>query len=226
VFHVILTSVAMGLGIASGSPPTLTLESPRSVWAVDIGVQEHSPDTTTVRWVVGAPDSEARYRVQEQLAGFDFPNDAVGTTTEITGVIVVGPDGTIVSDRSEFRIQLASLATDNQRRDNYVRGRTLEVEQYPEAVLVPRRFLGLRDPLAESGSQDFQLEGDLTLHGHTRTTTWEVTAAFGSEAITGLATTAFPFDTFQIPVPRVARVLSVDDNIRLEMAFRLLREGS
>ena len=185
-----------------------------------VAAQEISPDTTDGRWILSAGESEARYRVKEQLAGFDLPNDAVGATREITGTITFAPDGSLVSERSEVRVQLGSLTTDNDRRDGYVRGRTLEVEQYPEAVLVPRRFVNLSKPLPVSGSVSFQMEADLTLHGETRPTVWEVTADFGAEAISGFATTAFPFHTFGIAVPRVARVLSVDDNIRLELDFR------
>jgi polyisoprenoid-binding protein YceI len=184
-----------------------------------------SADTLGTRWVVSAGSSEARYLVREQLAGFDFPNDAVGKTDAVTGAIVVTGDGTVVSEQSEFRVRLATLATDNERRDGYVKTRTLEVEQYPEAVLVPNRFLGLPGPFPESGTLTFQLEGDLTLHGVTRPTVWEVTAEFGAGAISGLATTAFQFDIFGVAVPRVARVLSVDDNIRLELEFRLVPEA-
>jgi hypothetical protein len=51
-------------------------------------------------------------------------------------------------------------------------------------------------------------------------------ANFEADRVTGLATTAFTFDTFGIAVPSVARVLSVDDNIRLELQFLLTAESS
>src|SRR5690606_34094993 len=35
--------------------------------------------------------SKAFYRVREQLAGISFPNDAVGTTENVTGVLVILP---------------------------------------------------------------------------------------------------------------------------------------
>jgi len=210
VFQVFLTSLVVSLG-AAGSPAS---EFP----------MESTADTVEVSWILDAQESEARYRVREQLAGFDFPNDAVGITKDLTGLVVLSPDGSIVSGQSEFRIQLASMATDNERRDGYVQRRTLEVEQYPEALLIPRGFTGLEHPIPTSGKGTFQLEADLTLHGRTQPTVWEVTAEFGPEAITGLATTAFTFDTFGIAVPQVARVLSVDDNIRLELEFLLVRD--
>ena len=215
----------IGLVTAFGTAPTPSPERPNlpfhSHGATEV---TSSVDTVPTRWVVSPENSEARYLVREQLAGFDFPNDAVGKTNAVAGAVVLADDGSVVSDQSEFRVQLTTLATDNQRRDGYVRSRTLEVEEFPEAVLVPVRFLGLSGPIPETGTATFQLEGSLTLHGVTQTTVWEVTAEFSPESISGLATTAFQFDTFGIAVPSVARVLSVDDNIRLELQFHLVPE--
>ncbi len=186
----------------------------------------HAPtDTLPTRWVLQAQASEARYRVREQLAGLDFPNDAVGSTRALAGRVVLRPDGTLVVEESRVTVALATLVTDNDRRDNYVRNRTLEVDRFPEAVFVPKRFLDLPSPLPTTGSVNFRIEGDLTLHGVTRPTVWEVMAQFSPTAITGLATTAFPFERFEISVPRVARVLSVENNIRLELQFRFVPEG-
>ncbi len=187
--------------------------------------QAPAPDTTESRWVLSIEESEARYRVREQLAGFDLPNDAVGVTKDLSGLLTLSPEGLVRSEESEFRIQLGSLTTDSERRDGYVQRRTLEVEDHPEALLVPREFVGLPSPLPEEGEVTFQLVGDLSLHGETHPTTWQVTAQFTANSITGLATTSFTFDTFGIAVPQVARVLSVADNIRLELDFRMVREG-
>ena len=47
----------------------------------------------SLRYGVVAERSEARYRVREQLVGFDFPNDAVGVTRAITGGIALDDQG-------------------------------------------------------------------------------------------------------------------------------------
>ena len=209
MFHVFLTGFILTFGGFPGPQSSLDI----------------SADTTETRWALVSQESEARYRVQEQLAGFDLPNDAVGATRNVTGTISFAPDGSLVPGGSEIRVQLSSLTTDNERRDGYVRRRTLEVEEYPEAVLVPLRFVDLPDPIPLSGSATFLLEADLSLHGETRQTIWEVTADFGPETLTGFATTAFPFHTFGIAVPQVARVLSVENTIRLELDFQFRKEA-
>jgi polyisoprenoid-binding protein YceI len=121
-------------------------------------------------------------------------------------------------------VDLASLATDNDRRDNYIRQRTLEVDQHPEAVLVRRRFVEIPFPQPEAGAVRFHLEADLVLHGVTAPTVWEVMAQVSPGAVTGPASTSFTFDTFSIAVPRVARVLSLAHDIGLELEFRMAPE--
>jgi polyisoprenoid-binding protein YceI len=173
-----------------------------------------------------APGSKANYRVREQLAGFDFPNDAVGATEAITGSLVLRPDGTFDRDRSRITLDLTTLTSDQSMRDNYLRGRTLEVEKFPKAEFVPRRVQGLALPLAAAGQSSFQIVGDLTVHGVTAELTWAVTAALSGDRVTGRATTNFPFSTFGLPIPKLARLLSVDDNIRLELDLVLTRTTS
>lgn len=60
----------------------------------------------TVRIVVVPEQSEARYRVREQLASLQFPSDAVGATKSITGTIVGRSDGSIDAAQSKFTVDL------------------------------------------------------------------------------------------------------------------------
>lgn len=75
-----------------------------------------APDPAVTRYVVAPQGNEARYRVREQLAGIDFPNDAVGKTTLIEGGITVTAIGAVIKDESKFSIDLASLTSDKDRR--------------------------------------------------------------------------------------------------------------
>ena len=166
--------------------------------------------------------STAAYRVREQLARLNFPNDAVGTTDAITGAIVVQPNGSFAPD-SKITVDLRTLRTDEPKRDAFVRENTLETSRYPQAEFVPRRQKGLATPLPTSGTANFQLIGDMTLHGVTSELTWDVAGTFAAETVTAKATTRFNFAKFKITVPRVFGLLSVDDDIRLEMSLRLRR---
>jgi polyisoprenoid-binding protein YceI len=168
--------------------------------------------------------TKARYKVTEQLAGINFPSDAVGTTETITGAIIVNPDGSIASG-SKLTVDLRTLTSDQSMRDGYIQNRTLETAKFPMLELVPKRVVGLASPLP-SGNQaqaGFQLIADVTLHGVTKETTWNVVATFGNASVAGRATTTVDFATFNMTKPTLARLVSVEDKIQLEIEFRCTR---
>ena len=171
------------------------------------------------RFVVAPTGNEARYRVREQLAGFDLPNDAVGVTHDITGLLVVDSRGTVVGDSSRIIVNLANIKSDKDRRDGFIKHRTMETDKFPTVELAPRTFAGLT---AKPGAAptEFTLIGDLTVHGITHPTTWKVTARGEGADIVGNATTSFTFKDFALDQPRVPVVLSVQDTIKLEYDFR------
>ena len=181
-----------------------------------------TPSPSGQSYIVAPDGNEARYRVREQLAGFDLPKDAVGATKAVTGQIVVGADGKVVKDSSKFVVKLSEMKSDQTRRDNFLRRSTLETTKYPDAELVPVALEGLLLPIQPGSSQTFSVRGDLTVRGVTRPTTWQVTARAEGNDVVGTAATAFTFKDFNLEQPRVPVVLSVADTIRLEYDFRLV----
>jgi len=178
--------------------------------------------------LVLAPDgNEARYRVREQLASLSFPSDAVGVTRDISGSIVIQTDGTVVRDGSMFVVDLRTLKSDQNRRDNFIQRNTLETSRFPTAEFVPAETLGLPSPLPASGEVTFQLVGDLTVHGVTRPATWDVKAqVVAGQELVGNASTSFNFADFGMTAPRVPVVLSIQEPIQLEFDFHLVLDSS
>ena len=182
------------------------------------------PGIAETRLVLAASGNEARYRVREQLAGVDFPNDAVGATSAITGEIVLDDAGKVIASRSRITVDLRTLKSDRERRDGFIQRRTLETEAHPFAVLDVTAITGLAHPLPATGSLTFTLTGNLTIHGTTRPTTWQVTAAGGADGYRGTAKTTFTFADFGLTKPRVAVVMSVEDTIGLEYDFHFVKQ--
>jgi polyisoprenoid-binding protein YceI len=178
----------------------------------------------SARYVVMPEGSEVRYRVREQLAGLSFPNDAVGVTSAVEGVIVFDAEGRLAPD-SRFTVDLRTLRSDEARRDNYVRRNTLETDRYPLVTFVPTETRRLPFPLSGTGSVPFELVGDLTVKDVTRRVSWDATASFDGPRVAVRARTAFRFGDFGLRVPRVSVVLSVEDDIKLE-ADLVLRRGT
>jgi polyisoprenoid-binding protein YceI len=158
--------------------------------------------------------------VEEVLANTGF-KIATGETPDVAGSIAIDADGVVVTDGSRIAVQAATLRTDSNRRDGYVRNRTLETDTYPEIVFQPTAIDGLPVPLADaSGPVEFTITGDLTIKDQTREVTWDAMADFpGDGTVSGTASIVFTFERFGMDKPRVAIVVSVEDEILLELDF-------
>ena len=154
------------------------------------------------------------------LAGTGF-KVATGETEDVDGAIAVDADGAVHAESSRIAMRPATLRTDSDRRDGYVRRRTLETDTYPEIIFQPTAFTGLPDaPATFLGPVEFTITGDLTVKDQTREVTWDGTATLsGDGEVTGFASVAFTFDDFGMDKPSVAVVLSVEDTILLELDF-------
>ncbi len=162
----------------------------------------------------------ARYKVEEVLANTGF-KIAIGETSDVAGRIAFDADGNVAADGSRIVVQAATLRTDSNRRDGYVRNRTLVTDTYPEVVFQPTSVDGLPASIADaSGPVEFTITGDLTVKDQTREVTWDAMAEFpGDGTVAGFASVMFTFEDFGMDKPRVAIVVSVEDEILLELEF-------
>jgi polyisoprenoid-binding protein YceI len=168
--------------------------------------------------------SSATYRVQEQFVGINFPSDAVATTPTVAGTLVIAPDGSIVTAQSKLTIDLRALKSDQDQRDNFVRTRTLETDKFPYAEFAPTRIEGLPAMIPTQGQVGITLTGNMTIHGVTKEIAFKGIATFGRDStVNGIAKTSFTFATFGLTKPAIGRLMSVDDKIELEVAFRFKR---
>jgi polyisoprenoid-binding protein YceI len=186
-------------------------------------VSNSEPSGATTALVLDPAASKASYHAHEQLVGRNLPSEAVGTSSAVSGSIVLGPNGSIPADQSRVSVDLRQLASDESRRDNFIKGNTLETNRYPTATFVPRQSAGLTTPLPSSGQATFELSGDLTVHGVTRPVTWQVSADFGEGDVRGDATTQVNISDFGMSPPKAGPVLSIQDGLTLEVAFHASR---
>ena len=161
--------------------------------------------------------SVARYLVGEQLARLSMPNDAIGETPDVSGSVAFDADGKVDSSKSVVMVGLAGLKSDESRRDGYVRNRVFDVSQYPDAELVITEVADLPWPLPESGEVTFLLIGDFTVRDVTTLTKWDVTAEISGGTVSGQAKTVLTFEQLKMSKPSFSFILSVEDDIRLEL---------
>ena len=203
--------------IAIGAPSLVTAQRPSRPAAA----ARAAP--VPIRLVLAPTGNQARFIAREMLAANTIENDAIGTTTAITGALTLDSQGKVDATASRFSVALDSLKSDRSMRDRYIKGRTIETAQFPSAELVIRELQGLPAPLPASGAMTFTLVGDLTIHGVTKPSSWQVTAFADSSGFTGKASTHFKFEDFNMNQPHVPIVASVQDDIRLEYDFHLIR---
>ena len=163
----------------------------------------------------------ANYRVTEQLARLSYPIDAVGYTEDVFGSIYIDATGQPTPE-SLLTIDLSNLKSDESRRDNYLRGNALETDKFPQAFFLVNELKNLdMSDLTNLNSNDieFQMAGDLTIHGVTKSKTWNVVAKSELGSIKGNASISFPFSDFDIDIPKLFFIISVEDKITLELDF-------
>ncbi len=93
-----------------------------------------------------------------------------GTTREIYGFARLDLDDLPTAPEASFEVNLASLKTGIALRDQHMRENHLETEHYPNAVFTLKKFVSSDNPKLESGGRtELVAEGDLLLHGITKT---------------------------------------------------------
>jgi polyisoprenoid-binding protein YceI len=220
-------SAAPSLSTAAPTSTSSPIPSPAGAPAATAAPSDNTGSSAgTIRIQIVPGKSQAQYRVREQLARLSLPSDAIGHTLQISGVISGKTDGTIVSSESKFTVNLQSLQSDQAMRDNFLRRNVLETDQYPNAVFVPTLATGLIFPLPSSGQETFKLTGDLTIRNVTKPVTWDVTCQGQANQGTCHATTSFNFEYFNLTQPHVGPVLSIVDNITLELDLDLQQMAS
>ena len=161
----------------------------------------------------------ARYLVQEQLLRLNFPNDAIGTTKSVEGNIKIDSNGQIDKSNSLMQVNLDDLKSDSSYRDRYVKNKTLETNIYKYAKFIPSEAIGANWPLPISETIEFKLIGDMTIKTTTKRLTWIIKCSNNGSNLIGKATTEFTFEDFNITKPSAMSVVSVEDEIRLEIDF-------
>jgi polyisoprenoid-binding protein YceI len=206
----------------SDSPPPAALDPAPTTAAGEAtratqGDGAASPDGT---WQVSDDGSSyVGYRVKEQLAFLNSPNEAVGRSKAVTGTMQVAGDTV-----EEVRIEadLTQLTSDETRRDNAIRQRGLESERYPTATLELTEPIQLTSTPVEGQEVRGQGKGQLTVHGVTREVDLDLQGRWSGETIQVVGQLPVKMTDYQIEPPRFGPVVSIEDSLNVD--FNLVFE--
>ncbi len=210
-------SLAASAAAGSASPSAASAASSSSAPAA-----QSAAAAGTVKLAVVPDASQVNIRVQELLAGNLGQTEAVESTKAASGAIVLDASGALLPSQSKVQIDLRTLKSDQRIRDNFIQRNPLQTSQFPTADFAPTRIDGLSG-LPTSGQHTFTLSGDLTVHGVTKPVSWDVTAQFGPQGLTGQASTAFKMTDFGLTPPKAGPVIQVADGGKIDFTFQAQR---
>jgi polyisoprenoid-binding protein YceI len=161
--------------------------------------------------------SQAWYLAPEKLASLPTSSVAKGTTSDVKGEFHLTADGLDASQPSAFTVGLASLKSDQSRRDGMVQ-RALETTKYQSATFTATKLTGMPAQFGDTDSV-LQLTGMLDLHGVQKEVTWElkVKKDAASNILSGLATVELKYSDFNIRKPDIGGFVSVEDNVTIQV---------
>jgi polyisoprenoid-binding protein YceI len=224
---VVVLALALGGGFllfvnrTSDAPPPAALD-PAPTTTAGAATASTQGDGADGTWQVSDDGASfVGYRVKEQLAFLNSPNDAVGRSKAVTGTMQVAGD---TVEQVRIEADLTQLSSDEDRRDNAIRQRGLESERFPTATLELAEPIQLAAAPVEG--QEVQVEGTgrLTVHGVTRDVDLNLQGRWTGETIQVVGQLPVKMSDFQIEPPRFGPVVSIEDGLNVD--FNLVFERS
>lgn len=206
---------------APATPTALAVVAPTVLATVEL---QATPDASIMpvsmrQFVIDTAQSSAQYSVNEVFLRESRPYRPVGTTNVVTGTFVVATEGVPAGEITQIRVDLRALQSDSGRRDSAIRERWLESNTYPYADFVSTNALNLPTTYQAGSQVSFNLVGDMTIHGVTKSVEWLVDGALTGDTVRGQATTSIKMSDFGITPPNIANIIEVEDDVELLVKF-------
>ena len=176
-------------------------------------------------FLIDAGQSEVRYIIDEILR--NAPKTVIGRSQGVQGEIRIDAGDPGAAALGVFRIQADSFRTDSSMRDNATRSFILESGAHPEIVFEPTAIEGLPAQAAVGEAYSLRVQGNLTIRGITRPVTFEAQVqATAPDRLEISARATILRGDFDLRIPSVPSVASVDEDVLLELDLVALRAGS
>lgn len=162
----------------------------------------------------------AQYSVYENLIFQNKPNnDAIGKTNSGQGSFQVRTRSSPLVTAMNIKVDLRTLQSDAEMRDNYVRRHALETDTYPYAAFASTSTQGLLASYSDGQTVHFQLTGNLTMHGKANKEVFDVQGKVSGNTITGTATSTVYMTDFDIQPPNLANIAIAQNKVVITITF-------
>ncbi len=170
--------------------------------------------TRVYRFRVDPAQTTVEYAVSEVLLG----NNQItrGRTNAVEGEFqLYMQNGQVFVALSNFQVDLRTLTTDNNVRDQAIRKNWLESDKFPKAIFVANAVQGLPADAVQNQPYKFQVTGDMTIRNITRPLTFEVTVTVTGQTIRGEGTATLYMKDFGFDPPSIAGTTIVSDPVKV-----------
>ncbi len=190
--------------------PTPVADAPTQAAAPTMATQakETADAVGTEAYFIGE-GSKITFTVEEELGRAPIRFDAVITSTGLSGVANLGGEPSVVT------LDLHSLESDQQFRDQYIRSRLFP--DTPEAVVTVEQLPDLPQSFLDGEDTAGQLDGSLQIGETVTPLVFDVTARRDGSTINVLGKTTFSWDQLGLAKPAARSVVYLADEVRVEV---------
>ena len=160
------------------------------------------------QFVIGE-GSEIAFTVEEELGRAPIRFPAVISSTGLTGVANLDGQPSVVT------LDLHSLRSDQQFRDQYIRSRLFP--DTPEAVVTVDQLPDLPESFFDGENTTGTLSGSLQIGDSVTSLEFDVTARHDGTAISVLGTATFTWEQLRLAKPTARRVVYLADEVRVQV---------
>ncbi len=178
------------------------------------------PSTGLQTFQIVPAQTTASYSVYENLIFQNNPNnDAIGSTHSVQGSFKIRTGASPLVAAMNITVDLRTLQSDAQRRDNYIQQNSLQTDTYPNATFVSVSTQGLPASYTDGQTVHFQLTGNLTMHGTTNKEIFDVQGKVVGNTIAGTATSTIYMTDFGIEPPNLANIAIAQNKVVITLTF-------
>ena len=182
--------------------------------------QTPAPSTGLQTFQIVPAQTTASYSVYENLIFQNKPNnDAIGTTHSVQGTFKIRTGTSPLVASMNITVDLSTLQSDAQRRDDFIKHNSLQTDTYPNATFVSVSTQDLPSSYTDGQTVHFQLTGNLTMHGKTNKEVFDVQGKVVGKTITGTATSTIYMSDFGIEPPNLANIAIAQNKVVVTLNF-------